>query len=62
MIGAGMGDEDTFKDTDRAIKKAVAEVAKAAEAQPQPDPSELWTDIINDPIEHAYPYPAGRTD
>jgi pyruvate dehydrogenase E1 component alpha subunit len=62
MIEAGLGDEDAFKETDRNIKKAVAEVAKAAEAQPEPDPSELWTDIINDPIEHAYPYPNGRVE
>jgi len=57
MTEAGLSDEDAFKEKDREIKKAVAAVAKAAEQQPEPDPSELWTDIINDPIEHAYPYP-----
>ncbi len=57
MIDAGLGDEDAFKERDREIKKAVNEVARAAEAQPEPDASELWTDVLQDPIEHAYPYP-----
>ena len=57
LIDAGLGDEDAFKARDREIKKAVNEVAKAAEAQPEPDAAELWTDVLNDPIEYAYPYP-----
>jgi pyruvate dehydrogenase E1 component alpha subunit len=61
MIGAGMGDEDSFKEKDREIKKAVAAVAKSAATQPEPDASELWTDILNDPIDNAYPYP-GRVN
>jgi len=57
MIEAGLGSEASFKEKDREIKKAVAKVAKDAESQPEPDPSEVWTDIYNDPIEGAYPYP-----
>ena len=57
MIEAGLATEEEFKQRDKDIKKDVTEVAKAAEAQPEPDPSELWTDIYSDPIEGAYPYP-----
>jgi pyruvate dehydrogenase E1 component alpha subunit len=57
MIDAGLASEEDFKQKDKDIKKAVAQVAKDAESQPEPDPSELWTDIYNDPIEGAYPYP-----
>jgi len=57
MIEAGLANEEEFKQKDKDIKKAVAQVAKDAEAQPEPDPSEVWTDILNDPIENAYPYP-----
>ncbi len=57
MIEAGLATEDSFKQKDRDIKKEVAAIAKAAEAQPEPDAAELWTDIYTDPIEGAYPYP-----
>jgi pyruvate dehydrogenase E1 component alpha subunit len=57
MIEAGLATEDDFKQKDKDIKKQVNAVAKAAEAQPEPDASELWTDIYSDPIEGAYPYP-----
>jgi len=57
MIEAGLATEEHFKEKDKEIKQQVNAVAKAAEAQPEPDPSELWTDVYNDPIEGAYPYP-----
>ncbi len=57
MIEAGLATEEEFKQRDRDIKKEVNAVAKAAEAQPEPDASELWTDVYSDPIEGAYPYP-----
>jgi len=57
MIDAGLATEDEFKQKDKDIKKAVGEVARAAEAQPEPDPSTLWNDIITDEIPGAYPYP-----
>ncbi|MCF7821394.1 MAG: pyruvate dehydrogenase (acetyl-transferring) E1 component subunit alpha [Mariprofundaceae bacterium] len=57
MVDAGLMTEEAFKQKDKEIKKEVASVAKAAEAQPEPDPSALWDDIITDEIPGAYPYP-----
>jgi len=57
MIEAGLADEAHFKQRDKDIKKEVAGIARAAEAQPEPDAAELWTDILNDEITNAYPYP-----
>jgi len=57
MVDAGLVTEAEFKDKDRDIKKRVGEIAKAAEAMPEPDAAELWTDVYSDPIEGAYPYP-----
>jgi len=59
MIDAGLASEDSLKKRDREIKKQVAEIAKAAEAMPLPDTSELYTDVYRDPIQGAYPYPGG---
>jgi len=55
MIAAGLSTEEAFKQKDKDIKKHVAAIAKAAEAQPEPDAAELWTDIYSDPISGAYP-------
>ena len=57
MVNAELTSEEAFKQKDRDIKKEVAAIAKAAEAQPEPDAGELWTDIYSDPIPSAYPYP-----
>ncbi|MDQ6967725.1 MAG: thiamine pyrophosphate-dependent enzyme, partial [Mariprofundaceae bacterium] len=57
MIEAGLSTEAEFKQKDKDIKKKVVGVAKAAEAQPEPDLSALWDDIITDEIPNAYPYP-----
>lgn len=57
MIEAGLATEEHFKQKDKEIKKEVAEIARAAEAQPEPDASELWTDVLVDEIPNAYPYP-----
>ncbi|MDQ6960787.1 MAG: thiamine pyrophosphate-dependent enzyme, partial [Mariprofundaceae bacterium] len=57
MIAAKLATEESFKQKDRDIKKELAAIARAAETQPEPDASELWTDIYSDPIEGAYPYP-----
>ncbi|MDX8396183.1 MAG: pyruvate dehydrogenase (acetyl-transferring) E1 component subunit alpha [Mariprofundaceae bacterium] len=59
MIEIGLGTEESFKQKDKDLKKEVAAIGKAAEAQPEPDPSEMWTDVLCDPIEGAYPYPDG---
>ncbi|MDX8401781.1 MAG: pyruvate dehydrogenase (acetyl-transferring) E1 component subunit alpha [Mariprofundaceae bacterium] len=57
MIEAGLATEEDFKQRDKEIRKQVNAIAKAAEAQPEPDASELWTDVYANPIAGAYPYP-----
>ncbi len=57
MLDAGLASEDDFKQKDRDIKKQVNAIAKAAEAQPEPDAEQMWADVYSDPIEGAYPYP-----
>jgi pyruvate dehydrogenase E1 component alpha subunit len=42
----GMGDEAAFKEIDREIKNIVNEAAEFAQSSPEPDPSELWTDVL----------------
>lgn len=38
--------EESLKDTDKEIRAIVSEAAEFAQASPEPDPSELWTDIL----------------
>jgi pyruvate dehydrogenase E1 component alpha subunit len=45
MIDAGIG-EDRIKDIDKEIRAVVAESADFAESAPEPDPSELYTDVL----------------
>ncbi len=59
MMEAGIGDEVSFKELDRELKKEVAAIAKAAEAQPEPDAAEMYTDVYSDEIADAYPFPKG---
>ena len=42
---AGYGDETTLKAIDADVKKIVAEAAEFARTAPEPDPSELYTDV-----------------
>ncbi|MFS2128192.1 thiamine pyrophosphate-dependent enzyme, partial [Pseudomonas sp. Pseusp97] len=42
---AGYGDEATLKALDGEVKKIVAEAAEFARTAPEPDPSELYTDV-----------------
>jgi pyruvate dehydrogenase E1 component alpha subunit len=46
MEAQGMGDEASFKEIDREIKEIVNEAAEFAQTSPEPDPSELWTDVL----------------
>jgi pyruvate dehydrogenase E1 component alpha subunit len=39
-------DEDTLREMDRKIKAVVTESAEFAQQSPEPDESELWTDIL----------------
>jgi pyruvate dehydrogenase E1 component alpha subunit len=48
LIAAGMTDEDTLKKIDREVKDIVTEAAEFAQNSPEPDPSELYTDVLVD--------------
>ncbi|HSK42129.1 MAG TPA: pyruvate dehydrogenase (acetyl-transferring) E1 component subunit alpha [Arenibaculum sp.] len=39
-------DEDALKTIDREIKAVVTEAAEFAQQSPEPDPAELWTDVL----------------
>ena len=39
-------DEETLKEVDKAIRATVAEAADFAEQSPEPEPSELYTDVL----------------
>ncbi|MFM9852507.1 MAG: pyruvate dehydrogenase (acetyl-transferring) E1 component subunit alpha [Sphingomonadaceae bacterium] len=45
LIAAGVG-EDALKDIDKDIRKIVSEAADFAEGSPEPDPLELYTDVL----------------
>jgi len=45
MLDEGMADEDTFKAIDKEIRGIVNESAQFAQDSPEPDPSELYTDV-----------------
>jgi len=45
LIDAGHADEGALKDIDREIRAVVTESAEFAQSSPEPDPSELMTDI-----------------
>ena len=45
LTSSGDATEDELKAIDKEIKAIVAEAAKFAQDSPEPDPSELWTDI-----------------
>jgi len=44
----GILDEARLKDIDRDVKAIVVEAAEYAQSSPEPDPSELWTDVLID--------------
>jgi pyruvate dehydrogenase E1 component alpha subunit len=46
ILDAKAGDEDGFKRIDKEIRDVVNEAARFAQDSPEPDPSELWTDIL----------------
>ena len=45
----GLASEDQLKEIDKEIRRVVNEAAEFAQADPEPDPSELWTDIYAAP-------------
>ena len=48
IVEAGGVDEAVLKDIDRDIKARVTEAAEFAQNSPEPDPSELYTDVLVD--------------
>tara|TARA_R110000824_G_scaffold155226_2_gene327672 strand:- start:84415 stop:85461 length:1047 start_codon:yes stop_codon:yes gene_type:complete len=45
LLDAGVS-EDELKNIDKDIRAIVAESAEFAQSSPEPDPSELWTDVL----------------
>jgi len=46
LLSGGHADEDALKEIDREIKDIVSDSAEFAQTSPEPDPAELWTDIL----------------
>ncbi|WP_181705609.1 pyruvate dehydrogenase (acetyl-transferring) E1 component subunit alpha [Chthonobacter rhizosphaerae] len=46
VLERGWATEDELKDIDKQVRAVVAEAADFATYDPEPDPSELWTDIL----------------
>ncbi len=46
LIDEGWADQDDLKAIDKEIKAIVAEAADFAQTSPEPDPSELYTDVL----------------
>ena len=48
LLDAGMATEDELKSMDKDIRAVVSEAAEFAQSDPEPDVSELWTDVTVD--------------
>ena len=46
IVGTGKFSEESFKVVDKEVKEIVNASAEFAQQSPEPDPSELWTDIL----------------
>jgi pyruvate dehydrogenase E1 component alpha subunit len=46
MLQGGLATEDTFKTVEREVKDIIAAAVEFAQTSPEPDPSELWTDVL----------------
>ena len=46
LLSEGWADEEALKEIDKEIKAVVKEAADFAIESPEPDPSELWTDVL----------------
>jgi len=53
ILNGGDYSEDQIKKIDKDIKATVNEAAEFAQQSPEPDPAELWTDILVDTNEEA---------
>jgi pyruvate dehydrogenase E1 component alpha subunit len=48
LLKEGWADQDSLKAIDKDIKEIVADAAKFSQDSPEPDPSELYTDVLLD--------------
>ena len=48
LIDLGVLNEDEFKEIDKGIKAAISAAAEFAQQSPEPDSSELYTDVLRD--------------
>lgn len=48
MVAEGIASEEDLKNIDKDIKALIAEAAEFAKNSPEPDASELWTDVLVD--------------
>jgi len=46
LMDEGFAEEDELKEIDRKIKEIVSDAAEFAQNSPEPDPSELYTDVL----------------
>ena len=46
ILGVGKYNEDDFKKIEKEVKEVVNKSAEFAQESPEPDPSELWTDVL----------------
>jgi pyruvate dehydrogenase E1 component alpha subunit len=46
LIERSWADEAKLKDIDREVKEVVGAAADFAQQSPEPDPKELWTDVL----------------
>jgi len=46
LLDQGVTDEEALKVIDREVKDIVTDAAEFANTSPEPDPSELWTDVL----------------
>src|SRR5215831_11544905 len=48
LMDGNMADENALKAIDKEVKDIVAAAAEFAQDSPEPDPAELWTDVLNE--------------
>jgi pyruvate dehydrogenase E1 component alpha subunit len=48
LLDGNMADENALKAIDKEVKDIVAAAAQFAQDSPEPDPSELWTDVLKE--------------
>jgi pyruvate dehydrogenase E1 component alpha subunit len=46
LLATGRASEDGLKQTDAEVRKIINEAADFATHEPEPDPAELWTDVV----------------